>query len=141
MQLNYSTKYIDGMAFKMELDGHSFVMDADSTVGGNDRGPRPKQLLVTALTGCTGMDVVSILKKMQVIFDDFEIVTETEMTEEHPKTYTKMHLIYKFTGTDLKSSEKKIEKAVKLSQERYCGVVSLLEKALTLTHEIQLIEA
>lgn len=141
MQINYSTKYIDGMAFEMELDGHSFVMDADNSVGGNDRGPRPKQLLVTALTGCTGMDVVSILKKMQVTFDSFEIVTETEMTEEHPKTYTKMHLIYKFTGTDLESSLKKIEKAAKLSQERYCGVVNLMEKALELTYEIQLVKA
>lgn len=64
MQINYSTKYIDGMAFEMELDGHKMILDADSTVGGEDRGPRPKQLLVTALTGCTGMDVVSILKKM-----------------------------------------------------------------------------
>lgn len=141
MKIDYSTRYIDGMAFEMTLDGHRIVVDADSKVGGEDRGPRPKQLVVTALTGCTGMDVVSILKKMQVAYDTFEILTETEMTEEHPKTYTRMHLIYQFTGKDLASSEKKIEKAVKLSQDRYCGVVSLLSKALELTYEIRLLDA
>ncbi len=140
MNHDYSTKWIDGMAFEMTLDGHSIVLDADETVGGMNRGPRPKQFIVTALTGCTGMDVVSILKKMQVAFDSFEIKSETVMTEEHPKTYSKIHLIYEFKGEGLKDSEKKIEKAVKLSQERYCGVVSLLEKALDLTYEIKLLD-
>jgi len=84
------------------------------------------------------MDVASILKKMKGTYDSFEIETETEMTEEHPKTYTKMHLIYKFKGNDL--SLKKIEKAVKLSQEKYCGVSALLEKGLELTYAIEVKE-
>ena len=139
MQINYSTKWIDGMAFEMTLDGHRIVLDAGDSVGGLDRGPRPKQLLVTALTGCTGMDVVSILNKMQVEIDALEIKTETQITEEHPKTYTKMNLIYEFTGKNLNNVEKKIMKAVKLSQERYCGVSALLEKTLELSYEIKLI--
>lgn len=140
MQIQHSMKFLDGMSFETTLDGHRLVVDADEKVGGRDLGPRPKQLVITALTGCTGMDVVSILKKMQVEYDDFEMLTETEMTEEHPKTYTKIHLIYQFTGKNLKENEKKIEKAVTLSQDRYCGVVNLLKNALELTHEIRLIE-
>jgi len=136
MKDNYVTKWIDGMAFETEINGHTVVMDATEKFGGKDRGPRPKPLLIAALTGCTGMDVTSILKKMKVIYDSFEIDTETDMTDDHPKTYTKMHLIYKFQGNDLPL--KKIEKAVKLSQEKYCGVVALLEKGLELTYTIEL---
>ncbi|MBN2259571.1 MAG: OsmC family protein [Clostridiales bacterium] len=142
MKANYSTKYIDGMAFEMVLDGHhKLILDAEPQVGGADRGPRPKQLLITALTGCTGMDVVSILEKMQVSFDSFEIKTEAELTEEHPKTYTKIHLIYEFAGKNLEESLKKIEKAVTLSQDRYCGVSALLDKVVDITYEIKLIES
>lgn len=138
MKDNYVTKWIDEMAFETKIDGHSVVMDATKKYGGMDRGPRPKPLLIAALTGCTGMDVASILNKMKVTYDSFEIETETDMTDEHPKTYTKMHLIYKFKGNDLPI--KKIEKAVKLSQEKYCGVSALLEKGLELTYAIETIE-
>lgn len=138
MKSNYVTKWIDEMAFKTEINGHTVVMDATEKFGGKDRGPRPKPLLIAALTGCTGMDVASILKKVKVTYDSFEIDTETDMTDDHPKTYTKMHLIYKFQGNNLPL--KKIEKAVKLSQEKYCGVVALLEKGLDLTYTIELNE-
>jgi len=142
MKLEYTTRHLDGMAFEMTLDGHhKLIMDAEDDFGGNDRGPRPKQLLISALTGCSGMDVVSILNKMKVEFASFEIKVETEMTEEHPKTYSKIHLIYEFTGQDLQASIKKIEKAVDLSQNRYCGVADMLSKAAVLTSEIRLIEA
>jgi len=129
------------MAFEAEITGHKVLMDAHSEVGGEDGGPRPKPLLVAALTGCTGMDVVSILRKMQVADDieSFEIKTETEMTEDHPKTYTKMHLIYEFKSKGQPLPLAKIEKAVKLSQERYCGVSALLEKALELSYEIRIL--
>ena len=129
------------MAFEAEITGHKVLMDAHSEVGGEDGGPRPKPLLVAALTGCTGMDVVSILRKMQVADDieSFEIKTETEMTEDHPKTYTKMHLIYEFKSKGQPLPLAKIEKAVKLSQERYCGVSALFEKALELSYEIRIL--
>jgi putative redox protein len=141
MKIDYTTTWKGDMAFEMTLDGHTLIMDADAVVGGNDLGPRPKQLLITALTGCTGMDVVSILKKMQVEIDHFEIITKTELTEEHPKTYTKINLNYQFTGSDLESSRKKIEKAVNLSQERYCGVSALLDKVVDMNYTIKLIES
>ncbi|MCK5811642.1 MAG: OsmC family protein [Clostridiales bacterium] len=135
---NYVTSWKDGMAFESEISGHKVLVDASDTFGGQDKGPRPKPLLITALTGCTGMDVVSILKKMQVTVDSFDIKTEAEITEEHPKTYTKMHLIYEFTGKAL--DKNKIAKAVKLSQDKYCGVSALYEKALELSYEIKINE-
>lgn len=135
MKQFYSTKWKGDMAFEMELNGHSVKMDAMEKFGGKDYGPRPKPLIISAVTGCTGMDVVSILNKMRVDFDSFNIDVETEMTENHPKTYTKLHLIYRFKGTDL--PVKKVEKAVKLSQEKYCGVIALLKKGLELTYEIK----
>ncbi|BEP28577.1 OsmC family protein [Helicovermis profundi] len=138
MKETYTTLWKGKMAFETEISGHKFLMDANESVGGEDNGPRPKPLLIAALTGCTGMDVASILKKMQVEVEDFRILTESEMTEEHPKTYTKIHLIYQFKGKDLPI--KKLEKAVSLSQERYCGVSALLEKALELDYEIKIIE-
>ena len=141
MKETFNTSWAGNMAFEAEITGHKVLMDAHSEVGGEDRGPRPKPLLVAALTGCTGMDVVSILRKMQVADDieSFEIKTETEMTEDHPKTYTKMHLIYEFKSKGQPLPLAKIEKAVKLSQERYCGVSALLEKALELSYEIRIL--
>ncbi|PLX28849.1 MAG: osmotically inducible protein C [Clostridiales bacterium] len=141
MKETFNTSWAGNMAFEAEITGHKVLMDAHSEVGGEDGGPRPKPLLVAALTGCTGMDVVSILRKMQVADDieSFEIKTETEMTEDHPKTYTKMHLIYEFKSKGQPLPLAKIEKAVKLSQERYCGVSALLEKALELSYEIRIL--
>ncbi|RLD31388.1 MAG: OsmC family peroxiredoxin, partial [Bacteroidetes bacterium] len=91
-----------------------------------------------SIAGCTGMDVVSILKKMRVELDGFNIKVEGELTEEHPKHFTKMNIIYEFTGKNLPM--KKLEKAVDLSQERYCGVSYNYRDAFELTHEIKVYE-
>ncbi len=122
------------MAFKAEVNGFTLNIDADEKVGGKNTGPRPKPLLLVALGGCTGMDVVSILGKMRVIPDDFNIEIDGEQTEEHPKYYHKIHVKYIFKGKDLPME--KLEKAVNLSQERYCGVNAMLGKAAEITHEI-----
>lgn len=141
MKKTFETKHIGGMAFEMVLDDHhKIVMDAKEEVGGNDQGPRPKQFLITALTGCSGMDVVSILKKMRVDYDSFIMTVETEASEDHPKVYTKIHIIYKFEGKDLKDNSDKFEKAVNLSHERYCGASAMLSQAADLTHEVKLID-
>jgi len=129
-----STKWLNNLAFEGEVNGHKIIIDADETIGGQDQGARPKPLMQLALAGCTGIDVVSILNKMKVQFDDFQIHIESDMTEEHPKHYSKMHIIYEFTGKDLDYS--KLEKAVNLSQEKYCGVSFMYKQFLTLTHEI-----
>ncbi len=142
MNENFNTSWSGKMAFEAQISGHKVTMDADAKVGGEDMGPRPKPLLIAALTGCTGMDVVSILRKMQVEdkIESFQIKTETEMTDEHPKTYTKMHLVYEFKSKGEPLPLAKIEKAVKLSQERYCGVSALFEKALDLSYEIRILD-
>jgi putative redox protein len=132
-----NTTWNGNMSFEAMVNGHKLILDAEEHVGGLDLGPRPKPLLIVALTGCTGMDVVSILKKMQVNLDYFNIKAEYEMTEEHPKTFTKIHLIYQFKGDSL--PQEKLDKAIKLSQERYCGVASLLSKALELTYSTEIL--
>ncbi len=138
MNHKVTTKWLENMAFETDFNGHKIIVDADPKFGGENRGPLPKPLLLNALSGCTAMDVVSILKKMQVEFETFEIDVDASMTEEHPKYYDKIHLIYTFKGKDLPM--KKLEKAVNLSQERYCGVSAMLMKASELTYEIKTVE-
>ncbi len=125
------------MAFEAEVNGHRFMLDAAEAVGGENRGPRPKPLMLTALAGCTGMDVISILKKMRVDVEDFNVKVEGDLTDEHPKQYSKMNVIYEFKGQDLPLE--KLKKAVSLSEERYCGVSALYKKAIEITSEIKII--
>jgi putative redox protein len=124
----------DKMAFEAEINGHKLMLDAADAVGGEDQGPRPKALLLVSLAGCTAMDVISILKKMRVNPDYFNVEVEGELEEEFPKPYHSIHIKYIFRGEDLPMS--KIEKAVNLSQDRYCGVSDMLSKAVKITHEI-----
>lgn len=132
----YISKFTGGMAFETEIDGFNIVVDADPKFGGDNKGPKPKPLLLNALTGCTGMDVVSLLNKMRVTFKDFEIKVDTELTEEHPKYYHKIHLTYSIKADE--GDRAKVEKAVNYSQERYCGVSFMLSKAAELTYEIDM---
>ncbi len=126
--------WIEEMAFETEINGHKLILDADASVGGKDRGPRPKPLTLVSLGGCTGMDVVSILKKMRVNFESCRVSIEAEQTDEHPKYYHKIHLTYIFKGKDLPMA--KLDKAVNLSQDRYCGVSAMLRDSAELTYEI-----
>lgn len=131
--------WLENMAFEAEVNGHKFVLDAAAEVGGENRGPRPKPLLLTALAGCTGMDVVSILKKMRVEIEGCNVIVEGDLTEEHPKQFYQMNVIYEFTGKDLPLE--KLQKAVSLSEDRYCGVSAMFRKAITITSEIKIIES
>jgi len=135
VELNWT----DAMAFDVEVNGHHFMIDAEPHVGGLDRGPRPKPLTLASLGGCTGMDVVSILTKMRVKLDAFNVSVEGDLTDEHPKYYHTIRIIYTFKGKDLPMD--KLKKAVNLSQERYCGVTAMLEKAAKIEHKIVVEEA
>lgn len=130
--------WTNGMAFETDINGHKLVMDAAKESSGTNLGPRPKPLMLAALAGCTGMDVVSILAKMRVDVKKFRILVEAQQTEEHPKHYTEIKLIYEFTGKDLPMD--KLEKAVSLSEERYCGVNAVYKKAMKVTYEIRVNE-
>lgn len=122
------------MAFEAEVNDFKIKLDAHEAVGGKNSGPRPKPLILVALGGCTGMDVVSMLTKMRVKPDYFNIEVDGELTEEHPKYYHKIHIKYIFRGDDLPIE--KLEKAINLSQDRYCGVSEMLRGKAELTHEI-----
>jgi len=124
------------MAFDVELEGHHFMIDADEEFGGKNRGPSPKALLLSSLAGCTGMDVVSLLRKMKMPFDKFALEVEGEVAEKHPKSYTDIVIRYIFRGKEL--DRDKIEKSVKLSLDKYCGVHTMLAKSANVRHEIVL---
>jgi putative redox protein len=123
------------LSFETEVNGHRLVMDARTETGGKDTGPRPKPLMMVALAGCTGMDVASLLKKMRIEVESFNIRIEGEMTETHPKQFISMHVIYSFKGKDLPMD--KLKRAVELSQETYCGVSATYKKAMKLSYEIK----
>jgi len=133
---NIEVKWKNNMSFDAIVNGHLIPLDAEASVGGQDQGPRPKPLILVALAGCTGMDVVSILNKMRVELEDFKVDVSGELTDEHPKYFNKIHITYSFKGKDLPMD--KLEKAINLSQERYCGVSAMLIKVAELTHEIVL---
>lgn len=132
------TSWKGNMKFDALVNGHHLLMDGMPEVGGEDAGPRPKPLMIAALAGCTGMDVVWFLKKMRVIFESFDINIEAALTDEDPKHYTKMHLVYIFKGKGL--DMEKLKKAVDLSQEQYCGVAVVYRQTMQLTYEIKVIE-
>ena len=130
--------WTDKLAFEAELDGHKIIVDATVETGGSDLGPRPKKMMLTALAGCTGVDVIMILKKMKVEIEAFNVIVEADVTEEHPKHYNKMKVVYQFKGKDL--PYEKLEKAVKLSEEKYCGVTAVYRKAMEMETEIRIVE-
>ena len=117
------------------VNGHKLTIDVAPEMGGEDRGPRPKPLMLAALGGCTAMDVISILRKMRVEVDEFSVRVTGDLTEEHPKQFYKMHVVYEFTGKDLPMD--KLKKAVELSEERYCGVGAVYKKVMELSSEIK----
>jgi len=130
--------WTDNLAFEADMDGHKVIIDATKEAGGNDLGPRPKKLMLTALAGCTGIDVVMILKKMKVVPEAFNVIIEGELTEEHPKYYNKIKIVYQFKGKDLPMA--KLEKAVKLSEEKYCGVSAVYRQAMEIKTEIRIVD-
>ena len=137
-----NTEWIGNMCLETDVNGHKILMDAEEEFGGKDAGARPKPLLLSALSGCTAMDVISILGKKQVAFNAFRIHVSGELAEEHPKSYKKIHIIYEFTGKDFDGNDEiiaKINRAVQLSFDNYCGIAAMLKKACDLTYEIKLL--
>lgn len=126
------------MAFEMQINGHTVTTDTTPENGGNNYGPSPKALLIAGLIGCSGIDVMTITKKMRLDIEDVNVEAEAETRDEDPKIYNYIKLIYKFKGKDLPYN--KLETAVKLSMDKYCGVAAMLNKAVPITYEIQLMD-
>lgn len=134
MKDSASIQYRENMSFNVIVNGHNMIIDSVPEFGGNNEGPRPKSLMLVALAGCTGMDVVSILNKMKIKFEDFRINVDGHITNEHPKHFDHMHITYTIKGKNI--PEDKVNMAIELSQEKYCGVSYSYRLAMKLTHEL-----
>jgi len=114
--------------------GHRVVMDSAPEVGGQNQGIRPMEMVLVALGGCTGMDVVSILNKMRVSYTHFRMEAEGQRADEHPKVYRHITLKYIFEGDG--EAKDKFMRAVTLSQEKYCSVSAMLAKSATIQADV-----
>ena len=135
---NCEVKFVDGMTFIGKGDtNHWVAMDGSTEVGGTAAGTSPMELVLIALGGCSGMDVVSILRKMRVNYDKFEMKLSGERATEHPKVFTKIHVEYIIYGKEIK--EKDFAHAVELSQDKYCSVAGVIKKSgveLTFSYKV-----
>lgn len=122
------------LTFEAMLDGHKIMIDRAIEDGGNDEGPRPKALMLIAMAGCSGMDVVPLFKKMRVRFESVSIDVKAETSDTIPMVYTAFHVTYHVNGNA--DDKAKIEKAVRLSQEKYCGVALMMKKIAPITYQI-----
>lgn len=131
--------WLNGRAFVGESgSGHSVVMDGAPEAGGRNIGLRPMEMMLLGLGGCTAFDVVMILEKSREKITGCEVSLEAERAVEDPQVFTKVKLIYTFSGTDLKPAS--VERAVKLSSEKYCSASKMFEKTATLEHEWKIVE-
>jgi len=134
-----TTVWKENMLFESDNpSGHSVLIDTSSENGGENKGLGPKALMLSSLAGCSGLDVVSLLKKMRAEVADFKMVVHAELTEEHPKYYHKVAVEYHFYGSNLQEDE--INKAVKLSIDQYCGVMEMFRQFAKVTTEVYLHE-
>lgn len=132
-------KQLKGITFVGKTDSnHWITMDGPEQFGGSDAGIRPKELILISLAGCTGSDVASILSKKRVKLDGFEMNITADVAEEHPQVFTKIHLEYVFYGKNLPVKE--LERAIELSQTKYCSVTAMLQKAMPIEHSYRIVE-
>jgi putative redox protein len=128
-----------GMAFDSHIGEHTIRIDNSIKGGGQASGPLPKPLLLSAISGCTGLDVISTLNKMRVNFTDFSIQVSGVLSEEIPKVYTHISVTYTIKVSD--ADRDKVNRAVDLSLTKYCGVTTMLSKACEISHSIAFIES
>lgn len=134
---NVNLTWNRGLRFVVQTaSGHAVVADGDPDVGGFASAPSPVELLLSGVAGCTAMDVLSILQKKRVQVDDFEIETEADMESEPPKHLKTIHLIYKIWGPDVAADA--VERAIELSQEKYCSVSNTVNGVAEITWEYQI---
>ncbi len=132
-------KQVKGITFIGKTDSnHWITMDGPENFGGSNAAIRPKELLLLALAGCTASDVVTILEKKEVQLNNFEINISAEMQEEHPQVYTKINLEYVFYGKNI--AREAVERAIELSQTKYCSVTAMLQKAIEIKHCYRIVE-
>lgn len=127
MANHITTTWLGDMKFEStNPSGYNLFIDAGPESGGKGEGYRPKALMLSSLAGCSGLDVASLIKKMKLEVTDFKIEIDANLTEEHPKYYDRVMMNFHFYGDNL--NEKKLQKAVDLSVEKYCGVMEMFRK-------------
>ena len=128
-------KWVENFKFIADApSGHSLMIDGPAEIGADDTAVRPGELTLVALCGCTAIDVVSMLKKMRVEYDSFEVVVDAEPADDYPKVWTKLHLKYIFKGENI--DQAKVKKAIELSKEKYCAVSAMLKKTAEMSWEL-----
>ena len=137
--MNLSVNWVDGMLMVGKShSGHSITMDGPIEIGGENLGVRPMEMLLLGVAGCTMIDVVTTLKKMRQDLSHCETKINAERANEHPKVFTDIHIHFIVKGKDLDS--KKVNKAIKLSAEKYCSASIMLGKTAKITHNFEVTE-
>ena len=137
--MNISVKWINGMLMVGQSDsGHAIVMDGPPEIGGENLGVRPMEMLLLGMTGCTVIDVISTLKKMREDVVDCQTQVSADRSEEYPKVFTNIHVHFVLRGKQL--NPLKVDKAIKLSAEKYCSASIMIGKTAIITHDYKIIE-
>ena len=134
MKHEVETQWMGKMQFNALVNGHTIIMDSPERVGGENQGTIPKPLVLTALSGCTGMDVVAILRKAGKQLDDFSLRISGEISRQHPIVYTSIHLVYDLKGKP--EDQEAAFQAIQRSQEEICGVSNMLKRIMPVTWEV-----
>lgn len=129
------TQWMGKMQFNALINGHTVIMDAPERSGGEDTAPIPKPFVLAALSGCTGMDIVALLRKSGHNISDLNMIVTGELSKQAPIQYVSIHILYDFKGDE--AEQEAAYNAVADSQEKYCGVSSMLKKAIPVTWEIK----
>jgi putative redox protein len=132
-------KLVEDMRFSgTASSGHTLIMDADEESGGHNAGFRPMELLLVGFGGCSGMDVISILRKKKQLVTGLELNVKGEKSDSPPKIYKNVHIEYVVKGKGVQKEA--VERAISLSLEKYCSVGATLAKAGTITHSYRIVE-
>jgi len=138
MTRHVAVKWVDGLRFIGNgYSNHALAIDASTEDGGSDSAVRPGEMILMALAGCTGIDIVSMLKKMRVAFDSFEIGITAETAEQYPKYFTKINVEYRVRGRNI--PEDKLQRAITLSRETYCSVSAQLRPGTELHYSYRIL--
>lgn len=124
------------MAFETRIRNHTFALDTQVASGGDNTGPSPKEMLVASVIGCTGMDVVELLKKHKMTAESLTISADAEPRKEHPRIFTSMTITFQVTGSQVGAKE--LTEAVHLSLTKFCGVTAMISKVVRVEYDVVL---
>lgn len=132
-------KWVEGVSFLGETESnHAVLMDGPADAGGRNLGPRPMEMLLLGTGGCTAFDVVTILKKQRQAITDCVAEIDADRAETDPKVYTRIHIHFIVSGKNLKPEQ--VERAIKLSADKYCSASIMMAKTAEITHDFEIIE-